>query len=142
MLLVCNLIVETRCILLEADDFDARNKPDFNVRNESRLKLIAAHEHSYFAFSLKNERDLSNEFSKQILLHADSHTPGYLRRYDSVGYGIVFRNYLYRPTRSQRERLKFFQNSTFPPFLLRHKFDLEVEEVREKRASARTKSKL
>lgn len=75
MLLVCNLIVETRCILLEADDFDARNKPAFNVRNESRLKLIAAHEHSYFAFSLKNERDLSNEFSKQILLHVDSHTP-------------------------------------------------------------------
>lgn len=75
MLHVCNLIVETRCILLEADEFDARNKPDFNVRNESRLKLIAAHEHSYFAFSLKNERDLSNEFSKQILLHANSYAP-------------------------------------------------------------------
>lgn len=74
MLHVCNLIVETRCILLEADDFDARNKPDFNVRNESRLKLVAAREYSYFAFSLKNERNLSNEFSKQILLHADSCT--------------------------------------------------------------------
>lgn len=74
LLLVCNLIVETRCILLEADEFDARNKPDFNVRNESRLKLIADHEHSYFAFSLKNERNLSNKFSKQILLHTDSYT--------------------------------------------------------------------
>lgn len=74
MLLVCNLIVETRCILLEVDEIDARNKPNFNVRNESQLKLIAAHEYSYFAFSLKNERNLLNEFSKQILSHADSYT--------------------------------------------------------------------